>query len=212
MLCVHADWAIGDDAGFRDALLAPRTVARARARARDGGRRADASRSGFRLHPAGPADWATDAERHALRRKARSASAEGMMHNGYLWNSGIFVWRVGDFLDEVRAHTPEVAPPLDDARIGTRHRSSPRSKPISVDVGVMERSSKVRGAARRFRLGRCRHMGARCARKAPRTNAGNVSSGERPCARVTRTTSCTPKELTSCSMACPISWSSRATD
>ena len=32
-----------------------------------------------------------------------------MVSEGYLWNSGIFVWRAGDFLAEVRARSPEVA-------------------------------------------------------------------------------------------------------
>ncbi len=35
-----------------------------------------------------------------------------MIAEGCLWNSGIFAWRVGDFLDDVSAHTPEVAPAL----------------------------------------------------------------------------------------------------
>ena len=40
------------------------------------------------------------------------------MHNGYLWNSGIFVWTAGNFLSEVRAHTPEVAAALKAAESG----------------------------------------------------------------------------------------------
>ena len=36
-----------------------------------------------------------------------------MCRDGYLWNSGIFVWRVGDFISELQAHTPEIAPALE---------------------------------------------------------------------------------------------------
>jgi mannose-1-phosphate guanylyltransferase len=66
-----------------------------------------------------------------------------MVSDGYLWNSGIFVWRVGDFLEELRAHTPEVAPHLaahgDDlaAFFGAVHGG------IAVVVGVLERSDRV---------------------------------------------------------------------
>ena len=64
-----------------------------------------------------------------------------MWEEGYLWNSGIFVWRADDFLDEVRALTPEVAPALS---AGTDiERFFQRTKATSVDVGVLERSAKV---------------------------------------------------------------------
>ena len=39
-----------------------------------------------------------------------------MRREGFLWNSGIFVWRAGDFLAEIDAHCPEVAPALQAAR------------------------------------------------------------------------------------------------
>ena len=65
-----------------------------------------------------------------------------MRAEGYLWNSGIFVWRVGDFLDELRAHTPEVWPAL-DAADGDLERFFGAVRSISVDVGVLERSDRV---------------------------------------------------------------------
>jgi mannose-1-phosphate guanylyltransferase len=64
-----------------------------------------------------------------------------MWRAGYLWNSGIFVWRVGDFLSEVRTHTPEIATALAEADGVERFFAA--VKPISVDVGVLERSSRV---------------------------------------------------------------------
>jgi len=67
--------------------------------------------------------------------------AERMVREGYLWNSGIFVWRAGDFLDEVRAHTPEVAPALEAGGDITAFFAAAQS--VSVDVGVLERSDRV---------------------------------------------------------------------
>jgi mannose-1-phosphate guanylyltransferase len=79
-----------------------------------------------------------------IEKPSRERAAE-MVAQGYLWNSGIFVWRVGDFLDEVRARTPEVAGALD--QYAGAHPDLPRFfrevQPISVDVGVLERSQRV---------------------------------------------------------------------
>jgi mannose-1-phosphate guanylyltransferase len=74
--------------------------------------------------------------------KPDRATAERMVRDGYLWNSGIFAWRVGDFLDEVRKHTPEVAPALEAAQ-GDLRRFFGAVKPVTVDVGVLERSQRV---------------------------------------------------------------------
>jgi len=74
--------------------------------------------------------------------KPDRARAAEMIERGALWNSGIFVWRVGDFLDDVRRLTPEVAPALhahaDDIDAFFRDVT-----PISVDHGVLERSDRV---------------------------------------------------------------------
>src|SRR5262249_15499181 len=65
-----------------------------------------------------------------------------MMLIGYLWMSGIFVWRVGDFLDDVRRVTPEIAPAL-HAHARDMRAFFAAVTPVSVDVGVLERSDRV---------------------------------------------------------------------
>jgi mannose-1-phosphate guanylyltransferase len=74
--------------------------------------------------------------------KPNRARAEAMWREGYLWNSGIFVWRVGDYLDELRRHTPEVAPAVDAYGDDLAGFFS-AVRPITVDVGLLERSSRV---------------------------------------------------------------------
>jgi mannose-1-phosphate guanylyltransferase len=69
--------------------------------------------------------------------------ADAMVADGYLWNSGIFVWRVGDFLSEVQAHTPEIAPHLAAHRDDLAGFFAAVTTGIAVDVGVLERSSRV---------------------------------------------------------------------
>jgi hypothetical protein len=69
-------------------------------------------------------------------------TAARMVADGYLWNSGIFVWRASTFLAEIEAHTPEVHGALADAGDSiARFFASVQS--VSVDVGVLQRSQRV---------------------------------------------------------------------
>ena len=143
MISVHADWAVGDDEGFRTALA----------------RAADAAEQHHALVTVGivpvrpdpgfgyiqPADEVSSGARRVKRfiEKPDRARAEAMVRDGYLWNSGIFVWRAGDFLDEIAAHTPEVAPHLAAHADDLNGFFAAVTTPIPVDVGVLERSAKV---------------------------------------------------------------------
>jgi mannose-1-phosphate guanylyltransferase len=66
-----------------------------------------------------------------------------MVNEGYLWNSGIFAWRVGDFLGEVRALAPEIAPALAQHPDKLEKFFAAIPKPVPVDTAVLERSKKV---------------------------------------------------------------------
>lgn len=79
----------------------------------------------------------------AFHEKPDAATAERYNADGFVWNTGIFVWRAALFLDEVRRHTPEVAAclPLLDG-------SGPEAffdavSPCVVDTAVLERSDRV---------------------------------------------------------------------
>lgn len=142
MICVHADWAIGDEDGFRQRLIAAGDAAvRHRSLVTVGivPTRAD---PGFGYIQPGPVVEPGIFRVARFVEKPDRARAEQMRSEGYLWNSGIFAWRVGDFLDEVRAHTPEIQPALAAAG-GDVGRFFAAVRPISVDVGVLERSDRV---------------------------------------------------------------------
>jgi mannose-1-phosphate guanylyltransferase len=142
MLSVHADWAIGDEAGFRAALERAAVVAERTHSLVTVGVVPTRPDTGFGyIRPGDPID---DAARHVARfvEKPDRASAERMVADGCLWNSGIFAWRVGDFLGEVRALTPELAPALAAAN-GDAERFFAMATPVTVDVGVLERSTRV---------------------------------------------------------------------
>ena len=61
----------------------------------------------------------------------------------FLWNTGIFVWRAGDLLDETRATAPELAAALPHLEAGAPDRFFNAVPAISIDEGVLERSSRV---------------------------------------------------------------------
>ena len=142
MLCVHADWSIGDPDGFRATLWRAAEVAERQSSLVTVGIVPSRPDPGFGYIQ--PAEEAGAARRVArFVEKPDRATAERMVRDGYLWNSGIFVWRAGDFLDEVRTHSPEVAPALPLAASGDIDGFFGAVKPISVDHAVLERSARV---------------------------------------------------------------------
>jgi len=82
--------------------------------------------------------------------KPDSTKAVRFVEGGYLWNSGLFVWRADLFLDEVRSVAPEIGgllPLLEEGDVEAFFREAP---PISVDEAVLERSSRMAGVRARF--------------------------------------------------------------
>ncbi len=144
MLCVHADWSIGDETGFREALeRAARAAEKHHALITIGivPTRGD---PGFGYIQPAELVRGEDMLRRVERfiEKPNRAQAEAMKVQNYLWNSGIFVWRACDFLEELRRHTPEIAPALANAA-GDAERFFSEVQPTSVDVGLLERSDRV---------------------------------------------------------------------
>ncbi len=61
----------------------------------------------------------------------------------YLWNTGLFAWRAGDFLDVVRERAPELEPGLERLDEDDVEGFFEAVEPVSVDVAVMERAPSV---------------------------------------------------------------------
>jgi mannose-1-phosphate guanylyltransferase len=142
MISVHADWSVSNPERFVDTLGAAARVAAAQQALVTVGVVPSRPDPGFGYIEPG-ADVEAGVRRVAkFVEKPDRARAAHMIERGALWNSGIFVWRVGDFLDDVRRLTPEVAPALhahaDDIESFFRDVT-----PISVDHGVLERSDRV---------------------------------------------------------------------
>ena len=177
MICVHADWAIADDEGFRNALAAAERVAIEEKALVTVGVVPTRPDPGFGYIQPGELTESGAREVARFVEKPDRARAESMMHKGYLWNSGIFAWRVSDFLDEVNALTPEVSKALAGFASQGLEAFFNAVIPVSVDVGVLERSKRVRVVSGDFGWDDVGTWGA-LRRVKPEDSSGNVTSGE----------------------------------
>lgn len=145
MICIHADWAIRDETAFASALRSAADLAEAKGALVTVGIVPTRPDTGFGYIEPGAAVDSGFRVRRFIEKPDREG-AKLLLSSGALWNSGIFCWRATDFLNEIRRLTPEIAPAL-ERHAGTRGRSRDEFfafvKPISVDVGVLERSANI---------------------------------------------------------------------
>jgi mannose-1-phosphate guanylyltransferase len=142
MISIHADWSVQDEDGFRLALTRAADVAEQHHVLVTVGVVPTRPDPGFGYIQPGKELESGVRRVASFVEKPNRTRAEEMRRDGYLWNSGIFVWRVGDFLDDVRRLTPEIAPALHEFSRDIRGFFSTVT-PVSVDVGVLERSERV---------------------------------------------------------------------
>jgi mannose-1-phosphate guanylyltransferase len=144
MISVHADWAVANADGFREALGRAAAIAAGTHSLVTVGVVPSRPDPGYGyIRPGEPLDSSGARRVAEFVEKPSQERAELMVREGCLWNSGIFVWRVGDFLAEVRQHCPEVSPALDRHSSDLAQFFEAVPKPIPVDVGVLERSDRV---------------------------------------------------------------------
>ncbi|MDP2470308.1 MAG: sugar phosphate nucleotidyltransferase [Candidatus Palauibacterales bacterium] len=90
--------------------------------------------------PTGDLTWRA---RRFVEKPDSDTAEQYVASGGFLWNSGIFVWRAADLLTAVRELAPEISgalPLLEDDGPGDFFEAV---QPVSVDVAVMERSANV---------------------------------------------------------------------
>ena len=143
VLSLHADWAVGDAAAFRRTADTALTIARQHNCLVTVGVVPSRPETGYGYIVPGPplGDGARMVARFS--EKPDAATALDLMAAGALWNSGLFAWTAERLLAEVETHTPEVAPQLPALKAGEVERFFQEVTPISIDVGLLERSPSV---------------------------------------------------------------------
>ncbi len=122
---------------------------------------------------------------HKFVEKPNVAKATRYLKAGnYYWNSGMFIWRAATILEEIRQHQSDIARAMDQMK-HLRMSHAPQSaiddlyrtiKPVSIDNGVMERSSKAAVIPVMFKWSDVGSWGS-LDEVASRDKAGNVTTG-----------------------------------
>jgi len=143
VLSLHADWWVGDRAGF----------ARTAARALEAAVEHDAlvtvgivparPEIGYGYIERGSALRGNVWEVRRFTEKPDAKRAARLIADGALWNSGLFAWTARRFFTETTAHAPEVAPHVARLDEGDVVGFFQAVQPIAVDVSHFERSGRV---------------------------------------------------------------------
>jgi mannose-1-phosphate guanylyltransferase len=143
MTSLHADHVIEPDAAFRALLSEMARVAAAYGRLFTIGAVPTRPETGYGyIRPGAPLAGAAREVAQFVEKPAREV-AERYVAEGYLWNTGLFVWPVGLFLEEIRRHTPEVAECLALLDAGDVDGYFAAVPTLSIDEGLLERSGRV---------------------------------------------------------------------
>jgi mannose-1-phosphate guanylyltransferase len=106
-----------------------------------------------------------------------ATAARYLQDGGYLWNTGLFVWRVADLLDQVERHTPELAELVPIVREGGVEEFFQRAPTLSIDEGLLERCDRVGVLPSTFQWDDVGAWDA-VSRTRPADDRGNVVVGE----------------------------------
>ncbi len=146
MVSLHADHLLRPVDAFRETVRTAVAVARRDELLLSLGVRPDRVETGYGHIEAGellPSAGPAEAYRvEAFHEKPDAETAARYVDAGYLWNTGIFVWKASVLLQEIEVHAPEIAEHLplaerDDAAFFD-------AVPVGViDRAVMERSDRV---------------------------------------------------------------------
>ncbi len=147
MVSLHADHFIRPPDAFRNLLKAGMAVAQKEQLLLTVAVHPDRPETGYGYIK--PGDSLDAPEGHSAYRvdsfveKPDAVTAAHYVASGYRWNSGIFIWPVATFLDEVRAHSPEIRGALHHLERGDVAAFFREAETVTVDVAVLEPSLRV---------------------------------------------------------------------
>jgi mannose-1-phosphate guanylyltransferase len=148
MVSLHSDHVIRPEERFRERLLDAAATAAAHRCLVTIGAVPDRPETGYgyiRLGPTLPGEGTIGARRVAefVEKPDRETAVRYLSEGTFLWNTGIFVWRVADLLDQLERHTPELAALIPRLRAGDHRDFFERTPNLSIDEGLLERSDRV---------------------------------------------------------------------
>lgn len=177
VLSLHADWVIPEEELFRQSAVSALGAASSHRRLVTVGIVPSRPETGYGyIVPGAPLDSRARTVKQ-FTEKPDAARALDLMAAGALWNSGLFAWRADVLLEQVRRHTPEIASSLSALDAGDVPRFFAGVTPISIDVGLLERSPEVAVVPGAFAWDDIGTWDA-LARVRPRDAQGNVASGQ----------------------------------
>ena len=180
MVSLHADHVIRPLAAFEETVQAAVEVARRDELLVCVGAVPDRVETGYgHVEPGEAVATSTRAKAYRVRafhEKPDPDTARRYVNAGYLWNTGIFVWKASVLLEEIEAHAPEIRDHLP-----LLERSSQAyfdAVPVSViDKAVMERSARAATVGATFEWDDVGSWEA-LSRTRPLDAAGNVVVGQ----------------------------------
>ena len=145
MLSLHSDHVIEPPDAFRAVLALGARLSREHNRLFTLGALPTRAETGYGyIRPGAALDAASGARAvQAFVEKPDRATAERYIHEGCLWNTGIFIWPVALLLSELRRCTPELAELLPLLDAGDVETFFDRAPTLSIDHGLLERSDRV---------------------------------------------------------------------
>jgi len=141
IIAMHADWAVADAEAFRESAATGLLLAQSEDVLVTVGARPTRVEPAYgHIVPGAP----LGAGRRIMRfiEKPDATTARSLMFQGALWNTGMFLWSARRFLAEIAAHTPELAPGRRALEAGDAEGFFSAVRPVSVDVGVFERTGR----------------------------------------------------------------------
>lgn len=186
LLCLHADWYVPEPEAFRDAARQALEAGDRENRLITVGITPTRAETGYGY--IAPGETLPSGARRVARftEKPGPETAAQLVHDGALWNSGLFAWPAQLLLAETVRHTPEIGPHLPLLDRGDVPAFFAAVTPISIDVGLLERSDRVAVVPGSFAWDDIGTWDA-LARVRPRDLHGNVIVGD---AHLVDTTGC----------------------
>lgn len=188
MTVFPADHLVGDNAGFRDAIIFGIEALAGRPELLITlGMVPDHPETGYGyIAPGDTLDQDGPLKLHRVltfREKPDAETAKEYIAKGFLWNAGMFIWRVDTILEAFKRYLPLMYGLLSDmgAQGGVTKQEVDdfytAVEPISIDYGVMEKASSVGVVPADFGWNDIGSWDA-LAKMLPKDGAGNVTEGD----------------------------------